>query len=553
MKKKTIFLLIIIALCLVGCGKKEEKKEEKKTGPLRLEKLNDYDVETTQTLFFNSEGDYMFLSSYNRFTGKNVFTVFKNGKVIKEVKGDVRILTDNRYILRDDNGSKFTLVDYDDIGIDEETAYSSLEYAGKNRVAAKKDKKAGLITTEGKTIIDFKYEEIQPSFKYDKEGPDASRVYFDYFLASKDGKVGVIDYKDNVIVPFEYDRTKYDSDDEEAGYYLGDIGEEGGKIFFFLKANNKNCVINESGKVLLESKGNIYSDEGHFYTVGKNEFDRTYYDLDGKEISNVKFNDRDMTGLDYPETIRTDMDLEIFVSKNKLVYFDDKNARHEIENVHYVDHEGYFITDDVYFVDVKKGVELHSLKNDSLIDTYDNVDFANDKYFMVCKDKKCGLVDFSGKVVLPLEYEEKIGSSFGDVYFYKGNEYVVWNNDNIYKYTCSEGNGIENDVLTPTDKYYIGYDKKENTYMYNTKCEKVDTGRLRNYFFIDDLNIIIAELWDSMKEDGRDTYDYVIFNDQGEVITFENKDDAKFTFYLGKIDGVPYFLTDKGMYYLTNE
>lgn len=58
---------------------------------------------------------------------------------------------------------------------------------------------------------------------------------------------------------------------------------------------------------------------------------------------------------------------------------------------------------------------------------------------------------------------------------------------------------------------------------------------------------------DSRKEDDRDTYDYVIFNDQGEVTTFENKDNAKFAFYLGKVDGVPYFLTDKGMYYLTNE
>ena len=46
---------------------------------------------------------------------------------------------------------------------------------------------------------------------------------------------------------------------------------------------------------------------------------------------------------------------------------------------------------------------------------------------------------------------------------------------------------------------------------------------------------------------------YQIYLNDAPYLKFENKDEAKFTFYLGAVDGTPYFLTDKGMYYLTNE
>ena len=77
---------------------------------------------------------------------------------------------------------------------------------------------------------------------------------------------------------------------------------------------------------------------------------------------------------------------------------------------------------------------------------------------------------------------------------------------------------------------------------------------MRNKNIIFNGKLIIAELEDKVEtKNAIDTYEYVFFNDKGEQITPENKDDAKLTMYLGEVDGKAFFYADKGIYYLTNE
>ena len=63
--------------------------------------------------------------------------------------------------------------------------------------------------------------------------------------------------------------------------------------------------------------------------------------------------------------------------------------------------------------------------------------------------------------------------------------------------------------------------------------------------------MLILQLFSGKNLNQSDHEAMVFLEDQ--ILKYENKDDAKLQIYVGYLDGKAYFITDKGLYYLTNE
>ena len=556
MKKKFLLLILIIALCLVGCGKKEEeKKEEKKEeGPYRLVKYADGEQASTQVISIDMKDDYFYMTTYNRLNGLHELLIYRDGKLVLSQNVDARRVAPGRYYaFKDDHHH---LIDYDNIGISE-TEYEWMDPFEGGIIVAD-DGKAGMIDFDGKVVIDLDYDYLEYN----------SSVYQDkcaYLLALKGKNVGVINYKGEEVIPFEYGMTKtYNREYDYTNIDVGSIYCKDDVVRFILQKGGKEYLVDENNKVLLEGTDIYYYYGDHF------EVDGNIYDVDGNKIEGITPKINVVDHVNYKDEF-----LLVKPGKtNDLEIYDENFKKNEqvLENVYYAvqespdgDYNEYYVTNTIYFSKVdKKNIELRKIKNNETVETYNKVEAIAIRsgveddvkyYFLVCKDSKCGLLDENGKEILPLEYKSEVSDWFNSLILSKGNEYNVLSPDGIHTFECSEGNKITGDIQFAGDGYYITIGLgKNSSFIYNSKCEKIIEESLRNKRLVFDGKLFIIELESKAEtKNGIDTYEYVFFNDKGEQITPENKDDAKLTMYLGEVDGKAFFYADKGIYYLTNE
>ena len=114
---------------------------------------------------------------------------------------------------------------------------------GKNYSFALKDSLWGVISPNGKTIIPCQYQYIDITWYNNYNGIDT-------FIVQKGNKLGTIDFKNNMVIPFEY---------EEISNWV-----EYGPDAHYVVKGNKIGLIEYSGKIIIP----IIYDSLHYYFGG---------------------------------------------------------------------------------------------------------------------------------------------------------------------------------------------------------------------------------------------------------------------------------------------
>lgn len=427
---------------------------------------------------------------------------------------------------------------------------------------ARKDDKYRLIDFRGNNLTSTDYDYI-----YTKGG--------EYFIVRKDNKVGVINYQGKVIIPVEYDcieRCNYDSDcyeDSCCYYYFKKVYSYNGNSYFVLEKDGEFYLLNEKNEVLLTSKNEInFLDKLHYYYVIENN-KMFFYSLEGKLIGSIKINSNWKNPGGYYIVSLANLKHMIYFDKNNVntIYIiDDKLKETKIDNIFYeeffiTDFHGilYYLTSNYYIAKENDKYVQYSLESKeklgefSYIKAFSSNDYAlwKDKSniaFLACKDEgKCGVISKDGDVLFDFKYSLSIIKSY---YF------VLKNKDE--KIYIIEDKGVKK---LPVSCNFEDFDNIDwglswgnssvirlGGNLYNRNCEKITEKEISHH--IEKNNYVIAETIDNHTKEEKD-FPY-IFDFDGKKINYYNPDNVKFKEYIGIYDNKIYFLTNKGIYYLTN-
>jgi hypothetical protein len=177
------------------------------------------------SIVFDSKGRYQFkvkCDSLRENYKLNYYEIFKDGKQgILDAKGTVifdyiypnvrKIEIDNLFIIQKDN-KEYLIDDKGKIISDGFKEIKTLEYNSEVNYTSKiysiltknQNNKVGIIDQKGNTIITNKYDSIQGISD------------LKYIHAIKDGKYGILDFSDNIVLPFKYTDRIYYRDDRKS-------------------------------------------------------------------------------------------------------------------------------------------------------------------------------------------------------------------------------------------------------------------------------------------------------------------------------------------------
>ncbi len=256
--------------------------------------------------------------------------------------------------------------------------YDFMEKFNKNTLIVRKDSKHGLISPDGKEITGQIFSEVrklyldQPEFRQDEN----------YLAVQKDGLWGVIDKTGKTILPIKYQ--------EPISLIADDL--------FFIGDNyktNEKYIIDVKGKILVGPEdmagANPYADNR--IRITRKDLSITYINKDGTPFDNHGFDIRYVAG-----------DYYIIVKDDRWGII-DKNFNVTVPCKYYGifdNHDGTFSVQ----VDVHGSEKVFIDAHDNLITKYGDYGLfgSNDGYTIVVKDNCYGIMDPSGKLVVPCEY-----------------------------------------------------------------------------------------------------------------------------------------------------
>lgn len=580
--KSLMLIILLIGLVLIGMvGYKLfiEKPKENDDGQsgnnknnnkvYELSKFSDYSHQITQTLenTMSYNNGYYFLVGYKRLSGESSFTVFKGNSIVKDLSEDIRVAegTDIYYSFEEDSngytGSRF--IDYKNEGLSSKK-YQFLDYVKDGIFIAKSNGKYGLIDKYGKELLEFKYDYIS--------NPITDRKYIEknsvYLLVMNNNKGGVVDLSGKFIIPLEYDSYQYKYAGETVYAMQSSLISKDGKYYFILKKNNKYSVLDTSNKVIIENNNEIeYSESINKLIVLNKTNDKTtsadFYSLDGKLIKNLTINNTwDFDNYYNNSGLKENYKTNSFIlirdkSSNNKTYLLDKDLNvKEFDNLYYEeepipDGDGslyqYLMNDEFYIIKKDNKFELHDFKTDKIIESsftkvyYDKSWDVNSKITIIlCKDdnKSCGLMGVDKKFITDFNYNY-VTNEKDFTYLKNNNKYRLYS-DYSYEFTCNENFDVE--TLIPGDrigKYYRTFDNK----LYSSKCKQLTDKKARNITTLDN-GYTIVEIDNGIS----DKYDYEVYDNNDNRITYKNDDNAQFILYLGFANNKIFFLMDKGIY-----
>ena len=246
-------------------------------------------------------------------------------------------------------------------------------------IPIKKNSKIGLIDTLGKVMVPFLFDYIS-TFNDGLGG------------AMRNGYWGVIDLKGNIIIPFKY-----------TGLYLSDI--------IRVKRNDEYIVFNREGKPLpsFSSAASNFSD-GLAYAIKNNK--RGFIDKTGKTVIPFEY-----------DGVYSFSDNLAWVNKNGQNSFIDKTGKEVIplqkeDKDSFSDGLARVFRDNKYcsFIDKTGKIALNL--------PYDYALSFSEGLSWVKQDNKWGCVDKTGKIVIPIQFDDADENSF---YFSEGLAWVKLN------------------------------------------------------------------------------------------------------------------------------
>jgi hypothetical protein len=237
----------------------------------------------------------------------------------------------------------------------------------------------GFVNQNGDTIIPLnKYKFLNP---IDEEG---------MILAHKNGKDGYIDINEKILIPFEFD----------------DIGVFSEGLAPVRKTKNgKEGYINRKGEIIIDFQ---FDNASYFYKNGVAEI----------QIANKigyinKEGDRIIPAI-YDYGIHTKSDDFVVVSKNeKLAFFSNKGeqkTKFEFDKVFkHSENKGYVVGANGLILVEKSGQFAYLDSNFNIVVPYGKYDnafpFNANHLAIVQENKKYGIIDSLGTLIIPLKYD----------------------------------------------------------------------------------------------------------------------------------------------------
>ena len=349
----------------------------------------DYQTGEYKTKALNSKNEEIF-TNYDKIEA--ISNVDKNNNMWYE-ENILKVEKDGKFGLINLTGKELTSIDYEEI---------SPIQGIKNALKVKKNGKYGIINDEGKEILKTQYVEIDNIGKDDKSG---------FIIKSDNGKSGVVDYSENVVIEPIYDGM-------EKVY---------GNDYYVAKKANKQILVQKGGTEVKsfdydEIKGissNI--DNGIIYTknnkygiakiTGESVIAVTYEDLkeaksgifiakkDGKygiiDISNN-------TKIEFKyKSINYDEKADIYIAETE----DFNNDI--IDNTFAIKQSGILINidDEKGYIELRQGEE-YKYYNFKFEEKNVKDIFTSNTLYLSRKNGKYGFIDKNGKVVVDYIYDD---------------------------------------------------------------------------------------------------------------------------------------------------
>lgn len=251
-----VFILVISLFVAVFSSKDKEIIDNSNT-----------EIESTKTLNFDVRSDEVLRL---RVQNKKYGAVNESGEIVIDFKYDKLWLSSNPFVMAQ-NG----------------------EYSG-------------ILDTEGKEIIPFKYDVVYPRGGYDNDY---------YFYVENDERCGVLNYKNELLIPIEYDNVEFVYNLEEELVYV--IAEKLGKeslinlkekafkqeynqinhlmnfenaLYFWAQSGEKSGVIDSKGNIIVPFEykyiecATLDYDEIPFFVVSVSDRKEGLFDIQGKEV-----------------------------------------------------------------------------------------------------------------------------------------------------------------------------------------------------------------------------------------------------------------------------
>lgn len=370
-------------------------------------------------------------------------------------KSVLKYKENGKYGLIDFQGNIITKANYDEI--------DSFDY-NEGLLRVKKDNKYGIININGATIVKQEYDEIKSDGYYE----DAVEYRKSGYIVGKkvnDGwKYGYIDCKGKQILAEKYNQidriTNINKNDD---IYL--VAFENDKAGFYI--NDKNVINHEYEDIGYDSNNNCL-------LLQKNS-KQGISDLQGNIVLDIKYDNIYISGKYI--NAQNGSTIEIFdYSTNEKIELDNIVGLNQTLNYDYA----IAITKD------EKHKILDCNENELKENEYDYLEYIYDNYFITFNNKKFGIVDEDGNIIVGFKYDyiQKIPNSEivqavqvekntvdliskdrviltmqnGEVYL-KDN-YLILQSDSDFKYVDYEGNILQSNQVLERKLYASKQDGK---------------------------------------------------------------------------------------------
>lgn len=303
-------------------------------------------------------------------------------------------------------------------------------------------KQENYYTAKNNEIVSILDSTLTEEIKFQADAIYRDYVRNDRYIVSVNGKTGIINSKQETIVPIQYDRCSYRRNN-----------------FIILTNNDKKGIADSKGNIILEP---LYEDiqieivKGETILRPKKNGLYASYNLDGKKLS--EFNSRSS-----------------YLSGRTVNWHHHNNSYHFTDfhrsplNVNSKDFfTGFTKLDSVFIAVLYRRDTINEVIVDGKLfqdwgEDYDSVEKVNisDGLFVASKNGKQGIIDIKQNIILPLANQQIIEVNNEFVISKKRNKYLLFNNQGKqinklgYDYVSDSSNNGRRVVgnIIP-DKYY---------------------------------------------------------------------------------------------------
>ena len=389
---------------------------------------------------------------------------------------------------------------------------------------AKINDKCGIIDEKNNIIIPFEYDYVGDKTMYYGSYLVLDQIVFnEHYILYKNGKRGMVDSNNNIIIDFDKDKLSYSK-------YANAIIE-------VIDANRKMNVYNLNGKLekTIELGNNLkYEGLREYYKFDTR--DSIFYDDEYIYLlnSNLEF-EKYVKPYDY-SACAGDGCIQLYLSGPNVYLKSKDDIKFKIYNT--------------------KDNNLMFKEEFYLLKPY----FSSDiQAFILCKEEveagrysKCGIVGYDGKIISNFDFV-----SSGENLISKTEKIVINQNDNngewyIKKIGINGNCRINNDIYEVENNVVITYEGNTES-VYNSSCNLILNSKTNDYSNAYSLNddLVMTEKFQSSKPDI-----YKIYNSKdGKQVNIGNDDKAVITSgVIGRtLNNEPIVSTDKGIYKIVKE